>query len=197
AYLTRPEGALLVVAAGLVLLAMQFYPPWRASWRRATVCSIALVLAALAVGSPYVLITGRLTNKPTPRRLWESAPAETVLEPASMPSTKKVSGPFSGLPSRPIGDQRDSQKRVLTPFWLMAATWAVYAPENLKDRHSWGLYAIATEVTKDFQYLSMLPLVVGLGWFRAGLKSTPGVWVMVALCALHFLILWRLAIVVG
>src|SRR5207244_9709748 len=143
AYLTRPEGALLVVAAVLVLLAMQFYPPWRASWRRATVCSIALVLAALAVGSPYVLITGRLTNKPTPRRLWESAPSETVLEPASVPEAhlKKVSGPFSGPPSRALGGQKDGQKRVLIPFWrpLMAAMWAVYAPENLKDRHSWGL----------------------------------------------------------
>jgi len=79
----------------------------------------------------------------------------------------------------------------------MAAMWAVYAPENLKDRHSWGLYAIATEVTKDFQYLSMLPLVVGLWWFRDRLKTMPGAWVMVALCALHFFILWRLAMVVG
>jgi hypothetical protein len=169
AYLTRPEGALIVVAAGLVLIAMQCFSSWRQSWLHAIACGAALLVTVAAVGSPYVLVTGRLTNKPTPRRLFD----KTVSEEAPPAHSEVIShGP------------------------LTASLLAIYAPENLKDRRLWGLYAVATEVTKDFQYLCVLPLVLGMWWLRERLK-TPGAWVLLVLCSLHSLILWRLAVVVG
>ena len=76
AYLTRPEGALIVVATGLVLIAMQFVSSGQRSWLRVFACATALVVTAAVIASPYVLVTGRLTNKPTPRRLWETAVSE-------------------------------------------------------------------------------------------------------------------------
>ncbi|HLJ95656.1 MAG TPA: glycosyltransferase family 39 protein [Gemmataceae bacterium] len=164
AYWTRPEGALIAVAAGLVLVAMPFVAAGPQLWRRVLGCGIALLLVATVVSSPYALITGRLTNKPTPRKLWETAV---------------------------------SAERSQNPGPLTASVLASYAPENLQDRHWWGLYAIATEVIKDFQYLSVLPLLLGMWWFRNRLKSGGGIWVLLVLCALHFLILWRLAVVVG
>lgn len=193
AYLTRPEGALVAVAAGLVLLAMQF-SRWRRSWLSATACAAAVLVTAAAVGSPYVLVTGRLTNKPTPRRLWETA----VLEEA---------------PRQGCAGEGDWERMAVDRFLvadlapppvprvsgspLTASLLAIYAPEDLKDRRLWGLYAISTEVMKDFQYLSMLPLLLGMWWFRDRLKTGGGAWVLVVFCALHSLILWRLAVVVG
>ena len=161
AYLTRPEGALIVPATGLVLVAMQFISTWRRSWVRALTCLAALLLTAAAVAGPYVLVNGRLTNKPTPRRLWEPGADEAPV------GWHGVHGP------------------------LTASVLAIYAPGTLKDRHLWGLYAIATEVTKDFHYLAVLPLLIGLWSFREQLKTRCGAWVLLVLCLLHFLILWR------
>jgi hypothetical protein len=172
AYLTRPEGALVVLAAGLVLLAMQFSSA-RCSWRRVVACAAALLVAAAAVASPYVWVTGRLTNKPTPRRLWETAVSEEASKQSGAREYDFSRGP------------------------LTASVLAIYAPENLKDRRVWGLHAIATEVTKDFQYLSVLPLLLGLWRLRDRLKTDGGAWVPFVLCVLQSLILWRLAVVVG
>jgi hypothetical protein len=75
AYLVRPEGLLVLPAAGLVLLGMQAVRAWRWPWRRVLACGTCLVLAASLTGGPYAAIIGRLTNKPTARTLIETPPA--------------------------------------------------------------------------------------------------------------------------
>lgn len=65
AYLTRPEGALILPAFGIVLMAMQLLPAWRCSWPRFFACGIATATTAALVGSIYVAATGTLSNKPT------------------------------------------------------------------------------------------------------------------------------------
>jgi hypothetical protein len=76
AYLTRPEGALIVAATGLVLLVVQGIRSRRAPWRTFLACGVALVVAAAVAGGPLVAITGKLTVKPSPRRVFfESADA--------------------------------------------------------------------------------------------------------------------------
>ncbi len=71
AYLTRPEGALVVVATGLVLLALQCVRGRRAPWPRFLACGAALSVTAVTVGCPLYLITGKLTVKPTATGVWE------------------------------------------------------------------------------------------------------------------------------
>src|SRR5262249_52516138 len=71
AYLTRPGGAFLVAATGLVLLAGQAVPAWRRSRRDLLACGAALALAALLPAGPYVKTTGRLTVKPSALRVLE------------------------------------------------------------------------------------------------------------------------------
>ncbi len=212
AYLTRPEGALIVVATGLVLIAMQFVSSGQRSWLRVFACATALVVTAAVIASPYVLVTGRLTNKPTPRRLWETAVSEETpkqgrIREYDLQSARFVVPPSGGgeLPPAKAGTTNlaGSPPRSQTPVWeqgagpLTASVLAIYAPESLKDRRLWGLYAIATEVTKDFQYLCVLPLLLGLWKFRDRLKTGGGAWVLLVLCLLHSLVLWRLAVVVG
>jgi hypothetical protein len=72
AYLTRPEGALVVAATGLVLLVVQCASR-RTPWHRFLACGAALTVAAVVVGSPLYLITGKLTVKPAARGVFESA----------------------------------------------------------------------------------------------------------------------------
>jgi hypothetical protein len=85
AYLTRPEGALIVGATGLVLLALQCVRARRVSWRRFLACGAALGVTAVAVGCPLFLITGKLTVKPTPAGVWGNAVGSDPAEPPAPP----------------------------------------------------------------------------------------------------------------
>src|SRR5262249_37595025 len=84
-YLTRPEGGLVLVAAGVVLLGMQLSRV-RRSGRQLLACGASLTLAAVVVGSPLWLATGRITTKPsvdfivgTPHAQAEEAPGPNAL----------------------------------------------------------------------------------------------------------------------
>ncbi len=72
AYLTRPEGALVVGVTGLVLLGVQLNPAWRRSWKSVLGNGVALSLAALALMTPYMLLIGGVTVKNTPNIMMHS-----------------------------------------------------------------------------------------------------------------------------
>ena len=74
AYLTRPEGGLIALAAGLVLLATQAFAAHRRPWKTFLTCGIGLTAAMLAVGGPFVALTGKLTVKPTGEKILQSNP---------------------------------------------------------------------------------------------------------------------------
>ena len=167
-----PEGALALVAVGMVLLGMQLHGAWRRSWSRLCVCGLSLVIGAVAVGGPYAWVIGSFTNKPTPKEILKSARLDDAMERPTAVAT---------------GVERP----------LLASVFAVYAPEGLKDRRWWGLQAIATEVIRGYQYLAGLPVLLGLFWFRDRLRLIPGAWAILVLCLLHVFVLWRLAMAVG
>jgi hypothetical protein len=181
AYWTRPEGALLVPAVGVVLLAVACVRAWRWPLKRLVYCGGAFGLTALVVGSPFVLITGRLTVKPNPDKVGNS-----ILESISL------------VPAKPdLLPSRQSTGTAVSQGPLQASLWAVYAPENLEDRRWWGLRAVAEEVVRGYQYIGWIPVLLGLWWFRERLATQPGAWVLIALCVLHTFVLWRLARLLG
>jgi hypothetical protein len=183
AYLTRPEGVSILVAGGLVLLGVQAVPHWRRPWRNVLACGAAMGLTALIVGSPYFLVTGAFTIKPTPSMILEHP----------WPEARKVKPPHRSH-SRAEEPQASA---ATTDRPATAALLALYAPEDLADRRWWGLQAIATECAKDYVYLPVIPVLLGLWWFRGRMRVLPGAWVALALCLIHTLVLWRLAVVVG
>src|SRR5438045_1896827 len=61
---------------------MQLYSAWRRPWQRLVVCGGGLVVGAALVGSPYVLATGGLTNKPTSRMMLGQEPESHTEAPA-------------------------------------------------------------------------------------------------------------------
>jgi hypothetical protein len=186
AYLTRPEGALVAAAALLVLAGLQL-SPWRRPWRAAMSCAAALVAGAALVGGPYALTIGSMTIKPTGQILL----GEAALWGQSRPATTEQ---MNSVPTDSVSHAR--QRRFGSPV-LLASTWGLYAPTGLDSRLGWGLRAVATEVVRGCQYIAWLPALLGLWWFQRSLVRLPGAWVVLALCTLQTLVLWRLAVVMG
>lgn len=181
AYLTRPEGALVIVATGLVLLALQAVPSMRRTWPRVLASGCCLGLAALVAGSPYYLATGKFTNKPSVH--------DTIKGKLNGRSpTGEV-----GFQSAPAAPPIQSGPTTATAGPLLA----IYAPPDLRDRKVWGLKAVGVEVFQAYGYFLGIPLLLGVWCFRKALLACPGAWVLATLCLLQALVLWRLAMVMG
>jgi 4-amino-4-deoxy-L-arabinose transferase-like glycosyltransferase len=187
AYLTRPEGALILVAAGIVLFGLQTMPAFRHSWSRVIACSCCLALAGLLAGSPYYLATGRFTQKSSvDAALGGQKPAVSPTgevtqnldsERTSFGPALLASGPDEGNASGPL--------------------LAIYALPTQKDRWLWAFKAIGVEVIQAYEYLLGIPLFLGIWLFRRTLRSSPAAWLLTVVCLLQIVVLWRLAFVMG
>jgi 4-amino-4-deoxy-L-arabinose transferase-like glycosyltransferase len=176
AYLTRPEGALLLPAAGLVLLGRQAVPGCRQPWGRLVTCGATLVLTAVVVALPYVAATGQFTTKPTGLELLKTASVFPEAAPGA-----RAAAPESA-PARPLA---------------ASLPLAVWAQEMEKGSLGWSIRALATEVIKSYYYVAWVPALAGLWWFRDRLRRVSGAWVLLLLSLLHALVLLRLAVVMG
>jgi hypothetical protein len=174
AYLTRPEGALVIGAIGLVILGMQAVQAWRRPWRTVLLHAACLAVPVLLVGSPFVYIIGHVTSKPTGQQLLD------------MPE-------FSAL--APAGSL---DKEPLSPTPPVRSTWAVWWPHpGTQPPLYWGLQALAEETTKSCHYWASFLALVGLVCFRGQFRKVPGSWVMLLVAILHSVVLWRMAVVMG
>jgi Dolichyl-phosphate-mannose-protein mannosyltransferase len=180
AYLTRPEGLLVLAATGLVLLGVGFYPTWRPGWKKTLACGSALALAALVLIGPYMYVIGGVTNKPSGRKLLGDDPGTTAA-----PVDISLVSP--------------TEKFVLQPTRgpVFASLLAVWAPENNRHPQRWAFHAIVMEIVKAYQYVLVLPLALGIWCYRDQFARVPGPWVLAVLCLLHGIVVWRLAVVVG
>ncbi len=169
AYLTRPEGVLLLLSAGFVLLVVQFIPAWRASWRATIACGSALVVAALVTAAPYSFTIGGFTVKPVASHL--------INGEDNVPSK-----------GRPIGT-----KPVVTGSLL--AEWI--PPDYRGSRIGWGAWALGLELSKGFFHVAWVPALLGLWLYRARLRSSPEAWVVAVFACVYTLLLWCVAVKAG
>jgi hypothetical protein len=174
AYLTRPEGVLVVVAVGLVIVGLQCSPAWRRSWREFGARGACLAMPALAVAAPYMLAIGHVTNKTTGKDILQAA----FQQPEIGPRQGWTAGPQHAVVSLAVFGPRSKEL-------------------DLFRRHLWCLGSIGREVVKGYHYLAWLPALAGLYWFRGRLRQSPGGWVLLALVLLDVLVLWRVAFVEG
>ncbi|MFN4260610.1 MAG: glycosyltransferase family 39 protein [Gemmataceae bacterium] len=169
AYLTRPEGALLVGATVVVILVSPWVAAWRRTWWQSVTAAASVLLAAALVAGPYIATIGHLTNKPTPKKILEGGSYYDTSQTRAVPATPAHSPLFaiwwSKVAERP-------------PWW-------------------WGLKAILIEVVGAYQYTAALPALFGMIWFWRRLQRNPGVWVLLLLCAMQIAILWRMAVMMG
>ena len=174
-YLVRPEGLLGPVAVGAVVAAAGLTRRWP---RDATAGRLAALLAGVAVvAAPYMVLIGKLTNKPTgsyltdplddrPARIWTDRPV------AHSP-TEGAGGP---------------------PF----AVWWDPTRDEGKRREIWALRAVAAELAKASHYVvGALAAFALFAHRRRLLAPDPGLWVLVALGLLSLALATYLAVRIG
>jgi 4-amino-4-deoxy-L-arabinose transferase-like glycosyltransferase len=64
AYLTRPEGAIIVLATGLALVIAAVTRAIQQPWRKMALCAATLIVSAVVAGCPLYLVTGKISPKP-------------------------------------------------------------------------------------------------------------------------------------
>src|SRR6185369_5878774 len=69
AYLTRPEGLLILAAAWLFALRSRIVRGTQTTWRETGLGLAGVTLACALVGSPYYFATGQITRKPSARKV--------------------------------------------------------------------------------------------------------------------------------
>lgn len=173
AYLTRPEGLLVLAATLLVLVASQRSLAYRRSWRQVLVCGGSLTVATVLTGSPYYLTTGHLTNKPAGNEIiFIEKPDLDKLDPNRQESR--------------LGGTRP----------LLASTLAVtFNPQDRGVRLLLkAVWSLVSELVKCFHYVAWVPVLLGMWWSRHSALRRPGIWVVLVLCGLMSVALCRLAI---
>jgi hypothetical protein len=184
AYLTRPEGALIAVVTGLVLVVLQAFRQRRCAWGRWAACMASLLIVAAVVCSPIVVATERLTIKTTPGNFIHD------LFGVEGPGGEPVGAECEGAPSG-VSVLRGGQPLVASVF----AVWIGDPHTGPKQwgRGVWGLWAVGFEINKGFHYAAWVSALLGLWWFRGRLRLVPGAWVLLLLSLAVVLLLWRVA----
>jgi hypothetical protein len=192
AYLVRPEGVLIVGAAGLVLLAGQLRAASRRPWKGVFAAGAVLSLGALAVMAPYMVVIRGFTVKNTPNILMHTprphADWESELRPQP-PAHPEPAARRSGVPAPGA------------PLW---AVWWVPTPEDIQEairkggpwpppRYGWALWALAIEASKGFFYVVWAPALLGLWWFRGVFRRVPGAGLLPLVCLLLCAALFHVA----
>jgi hypothetical protein len=176
AYLARPEGALALMAVGLVMVGWQV---WRRDqnwvglgWQTSGLCAGAVLAMA-----PYMMVIGGVTNKATGIDVLH---ADIAL---------------------PASSGRDSYRLARPGLEVFAAPLAVYWSDIKNSprlqRICWSVWAVATEIGKATNYSGWLPGFLGLYIFRRKFFEGPDSWLLPVLCGLQVLLLCRVAYVAG
>lgn len=172
-YLVRPEGLMVAVAAGVVIIVAG----WTRRWPRDLALGrlTALGVGVALVGLPYMVLIGKLTNKPT---------GDQILNPLEDPRGRIWKDqPMGACPvSRPA---------------LFGRWWNPEVDEG-RSRVLWAVEATTAEVTKALHYVIAGLAVFGLLAHRRQLFAPDaGMWVLLILGAMSFVLMIYLATRIG
>jgi hypothetical protein len=168
--LVRPEGALVLCVAGVVLLLAPWVRSWQIAFRPALLGLLCMGLAALLAAAPYWYTIGRLSNKPTFNQflLHEEGGAETTRDMEL--SAKSGSLLFASR----FSPGTDGQDFTSVSIW-------------------YALLEMLDEVSKGFFYVFWIPAGLGVFWFRRRILKSPGLLLVALVAVINLLVLWRLA----
>jgi hypothetical protein len=169
-YLVRPEGLVVALGVGCILVACKFRAGW--NWRL-TLSRGALYGAALAtVMAPYVMTIGRLTNKPTGNDVIDT-----------------FKGQNHG-PSWVAPEQSQAPSGVDFPL----AAWWRTADGN---RALWAGKALFSEVSKTAYYILPFFAAIGLLVMRRRIGADPAAALIFVVICGQLLLLWLIAAAAG
>jgi hypothetical protein len=161
-YLVRPEGLMAAVAVGVVAAWLGFTRKWPRDLALGRL--IALGVGVALVAGPYMLLIGRLTNKPTPNDLMPNVRGEIIK---------------GGKAQAPTLDRRP----VLAVWWQIptdAGPIGVLRP---------AVVGIVEETGKGLHYGAAGLALLGLLALRRRIAVEPGLAVLIALVGLNVAIL--------
>ena len=176
AYVTRPEGALILPAFACVLIVLQFRSEWRCAWQRFFACGISFLVTTALIGSIYVAVTGRITNK--------LSAIETLDNLVKLLSTW-----FSNSVWEPA--LKESQTAASGSMHLFAVSFPMIDNKALRLLRS--VWALISEVCAGFHYVGGIPALVGFWWTFGSMRRRAGFWVVMTFIMLHSFILIALA----
>jgi hypothetical protein len=182
AYLARPEGALVAIAALLVLGIMQARAVTRWPWRRALTGAASLLAGAAVMAGPYMAVIGAVTVKPGALKLLNNVrPTDTLgelFQPGEGEEARRTTPLATGAPLLAACSLAvwwmDEQRGMPPPWW-------------------WGAKTLLVETGHALAYLGWVPALLALGWYPDPLRR-PGTWVVLVLCGLVSLLLIRVAV---
>jgi 4-amino-4-deoxy-L-arabinose transferase-like glycosyltransferase len=171
-YLVRPEGLGVAMATTAVIIWAGVIRMWQRD--HALGYLTALVVGVALVGLPYMLLIGKLTNKPTgshilnpfkqePGRMW-------LLQPQDARGPNVAAGP------------------------VLFAKWWDPILDAGRNRELWALEAVWSESIKSSHYIMVLLALFALFAHRKQLASPDlGMWLLIVLIALNLSLMFYLA----
>lgn len=174
AYLTRPEGAVIVAATGVVLVALQLWGTTRRPWLHFQASVLALVVGALVLAGPFMYTTGRITTKITALNLIQQ-----------------------------LFSSNSDTTPVATTAALEPAPFAVWYDNNPGDtsladqRRGWALLAVFDVLGRVYFYALWLPMLLGVWLYRDRFRLYAGIWVMTIICVAMLPVLYSVAMKMG
>jgi len=170
AYLTRPEGGLVLVACLLVggyLLVGKRVWLVRSGRGRALLGLAILALSFMGPAVPYAMTIGRLTSKPTATRILQSNPVEAI----GILDSPKAGDPAGG------------------PLW---AAWYDFQKEGAPGL-GWGIWATTGMVVRGLLFVFWLPALVTVWKYRRQIMVNAGCLVQSVVAVAVFFALVRVA----
>ena len=139
AYLVRPEGVLLIGASGCTAGTCVVLRRW--SWQPGVMRISGLVAGGLLIGLPYVLLIGKLTNKPTGEGIF-----------------KKV----IGEPVKPSWQESNVSARPAPTTTIFAVWWSEFQNQG-QSKVLWAAKQVPLQILKTLHYC--LPFVALVGFY--------------------------------
>jgi hypothetical protein len=165
-YLARPEGALVIALAGLILVAWQLRGRWGGTWKQALACGSCLAAGSILLAAPYWATIGGLSVKPSATRMLETSEGPAASPQAALP------------------------RGVLFAARFMPGT---NGEAEGNDSPWYALYEVLDETCKGFHYVAWAPALLGLVLNRRRIWTEAGLALVAGLGVVFVFVLWRLA----
>jgi hypothetical protein len=170
-YLVRPEGLGIVIAVSILIGWSGLTRRWQRD--QALGCLTALLVGVALIGMPYMILIGKLSNKPT--SIWLINQHDN--QPAPIwhgQDAKGVRPPIAGTP--------------------LFAKWWDPGLDAGKPHAVWAVQAVSSELIKSLHYVIGFLAIAGLIAHRRQLWSPDlGIWFLIVLAALNVALMVYLA----
>lgn len=174
-YLVRPEGLMLAVGVGLVVGVAGASRRWPRDAAAGRLTALAVGVALVAV--PYMVLIGKITNKPTGSYL---------------------TNPLDDQPANIWRHRFEGGAAPAPTPWPVFGVWWNPEKDAGRDRSAWAVWAVWFETSKALHYILVGLALFGLAAHRRQLFAPdPGLWVLLALGTLNLLLLVYLAARIG